>query len=58
MTSGDQEYWILWYTKVGGTLRNIQLFKIIRRESTLLITWFLLGFFQCGMEGDTKPVSF
>lgn len=58
MTSGDQEYWILWCTKVGGTLGNYSSLKVIRRESTLLITWFLLVFFQCGMEGDTKPVSF
>lgn len=47
MTSGDQEYWILWCVKVGGTLGNGSYLKVISHdESTLLITWFLLVFFS------------
>lgn len=46
MTSRDQEYWILWYIKVGGTLGNGSYLKVMRHvESSLLITWFLLCFF-------------
>lgn len=45
ITSRDQEYWILWCIKVGGTLRNGGYSKLIRHvESTLHVTWFLLCF--------------